>query len=107
MIMMGVEIKPQKKSPKFPQHIWVDADVYQWLISLSAEKGLAPNVIIAQLLRALFDAQQTGKIQPVLTVEKKVKIYKCIFCEFETERLSDIIDHISVKHRDKLRELAL
>jgi hypothetical protein len=107
MITMGIEIKPQKKSPKFPQHIWVDVDVYQWLISLSAEKGLAPNVIISQLLRAVYDAQQSGKIQPVLTIEKKVKIYKCIFCEFETEKLSDIIDHISGKHRDKLRELAV
>ncbi|MCR6669416.1 MAG: hypothetical protein NDF51_05405 [archaeon YNP-WB-040] len=104
---VGLNFQPKGKSPKFQQIIWLDAETYQWIIGLSASKGLAPNVLIAQLLRAVYEAQQSGKIQPVVTIEKPIKIYRCPFCEFETQKLADIIDHISDKHKDKLRELAL
>ena len=107
MMSVGLNFQPKVKSPKFQQIIWLDAETYQWIIGLSASKGLAPNVLIAQLLRAVYEAQQTGKIQPVVTIEKPLKIYRCPFCEFETQKLADIIDHISDKHKDKLRELAL
>jgi hypothetical protein len=106
MISM-MEIKPPKKMQKFPQHIWLDADVYRWIIDLASEKGVAPNVICSQLLRAIYEGQKTGKINAVITVEKPIEIYRCLFCEYKTQKLAEIIDHISEKHRDKLRELAL
>jgi hypothetical protein len=104
---MTLEFHPKVKAPKFQQIIWLDAETYQWIIGLSASKGMAPNVLIAQLLRAVYEGQQTGKIQPVITVEKPIEIYRCPFCEYKTQRLADIIDHISDKHKDKLRELAV
>lgn len=102
-----MEIKPPKKMQKFPQHIWLDADVYRWIIDLASEKGVAPNIICSQLLRAVYEGQQTGKINAVITVEKPIEIYRCIFCEYKTQKLADIIDHIADKHKDKLRELAI
>ena len=107
MMTMGLNFQPKGKSPKFQQIIWLDAETYQWIIGLSASKGMAPNVLIAQLLRAVYEGHQTGKIQPVVTVKEQVKIYRCLFCEYETQKLAEIIDHISEKHRDKLRELAV
>ena len=104
---MGLNFQPKGKAPKFQQIIWLDAETYQWIIGLSAMKGLAPNVLIAQLLRAVYEGQQSGKIQPVITVEKPIEIYRCIFCEFKTQKLADIVDHIADKHKDKLRELAV
>jgi hypothetical protein len=104
---MTLEFHPKVKSPKFQQIIWLDAETYQWIIGLSANKGLAPNLVISQILRAVYEGQQTGKINAVVTVEKPIEIYRCIFCEYKTQRLSDIIEHISDKHKDKLRELAV
>jgi hypothetical protein len=107
MMVFEMDIKAPKKSPKFPQHIWLDADVYRWIVDLATDKGVAPNIVISQLVRAVYEGQQSGKVQPVVTIEKQLKIYRCPFCEFETQKLADIIDHISDKHKDKLRELAV
>jgi len=106
MISM-MEIKPPRKMQKFPQHIWLDVETYRWILDLATEKGVAPNVVCSQLLRAVYDGQKTGKINAVITVKEQIKIYRCPFCDFETQKLADIVDHIADKHKDKLRELAL
>jgi len=100
-----VEIKSPRKSPRFQQIVWLDAEVFKWIVELSTEKGVAPNQVISQLLYALYEGQKTGKLQPVLTVERKVEVYRCIFCEYKTTRFNEVLDHMIAKHRDKLREL--
>jgi len=100
-----MHFQPSPKTPKFQQIVWVDAEVFKWIIELSAERGIAPNVIISQLIRACYEGSQTGKIQPILTVERKVKIYRCLFCEYESLKWIETYDHMIQNHKDKLREM--
>jgi len=105
MMGIGVDVKPVRKTPKFQQVIWLDGETYKWIIELATEKGLAPNIVISQLVRGIYEAQRNGKTTPIMTLEKPYGGYKCPFCSAIFSGSSDLLEHLARNHNKDLKKL--
>ena len=107
---MSEELELKKKTPKYPQKIWLDVEDLTKILELSRELGVAPNVVCSKIIHTYL----TNKNSPIekITVKEKetIKMVVCPVCLKEFQDVNSIIEHIkeSPSHIIKwLRSLSL
>ena len=71
---------PAKRKPrKYPQHIWLETNVFREILKLSEEMGVAPNVVCSEIIKRYLEGKKTVKVE-VKEVVKEVLRFVCPFC---------------------------
>lgn len=55
-------ISPPQKIPKHPQTIWLETQVMAKILQLSSELKVAPNVVIAEIVKKYFENDTLVKV---------------------------------------------
>ncbi|MEM4469204.1 MAG: C2H2-type zinc finger protein [Candidatus Nezhaarchaeales archaeon] len=87
---LTVTPKPVKK---IQQVVWLEPLVFAKVAELSAKLNVAPNVIIAEIVKKYLESG----VEPIKVVEKTVEVPVGFYCPVCLKRFtlpSDLIDHI-------------
>jgi uncharacterized C2H2 Zn-finger protein len=98
---MSVErlgIKKGTKQHKFPQTIWLDADLMAWALNNAAQLNLAVNSFITEVLRKAKEYCESGEWSPIKVEQQKVTVkefkVKCPACFKEFDDTAEFERHV-------------
>jgi hypothetical protein len=91
----------QKRKHKYPQHIWLDIDVFRKVLELADKYGVAPNIVCAELIRKAVFEEEEGRAQTKEIVKEVIKLV-CPACLEKFDNVTDFRLHIH-KNRDHVK----
>jgi len=101
--MSGLGIERKAKTFKMPQQIWVEGELFAWIVTEATKLGMAPNTFIVEVLRKAREFCERGSWSPIITKEvvkvEKVTKAMCPACLKEFDDTMSFIEHVK---RDKL-----
>ena len=101
---MNVEIKGIKRTKKLQQIVWIEYPVMMKILEIADEKGVAPNVVIAEIVKQVI----TGKSELLQPKETKPKLdikVACPICWKLFPDLESLKQHMRKEH-EKLGKTA-
>ena len=96
---MKISLTPGRKARKTLQMVWLEYPVMSKVLELAEEYDLAPNVIIAEIVKkALLEHSDIFEHKPVET--KTIVKVVCPFCLKTFPDLAAVENHIKLEHPD-------
>ena len=93
---LGIERGTKKQ--KFPQTIWLDAELMSWCLTNAESLGLATNSFIVEVLKKAKEFCEKGswtplKVEERKVIEREVKVV-CPFCRKEFVDFGEFEKHV-------------
>ncbi|MHC1628908.1 MAG: C2H2-type zinc finger protein [Candidatus Nezhaarchaeales archaeon] len=91
----------EKRERNFPQTIWLKTSVFQKVLELSSELGLAPNKVCSLIIERYLAGGE-----PLKVVEKTVKetIIECPYCYEKFQDFDGLRKHLKEHVNEILEE---
>jgi len=90
---LGSTSKKGFKGDKILQMVWIDFDTYAEIHKRAREAGVAPNVMIAEIVKSAIKNKEL-KILPRQVQYVEVKKYLCAVCLGEFDDVNGLVNHL-------------